>query len=47
MANIIIIVLLVILEGLAVSYLYRAKKKGKTCIGCPYSDSCGKKNKMQ
>lgn len=44
MVNIIIIALLVILEGLAVAYLYRSKKKGKTCIGCPYSGSCGKKS---
>ncbi|MBO5282919.1 MAG: FeoB-associated Cys-rich membrane protein [Lachnospiraceae bacterium] len=44
MVNIIIIALLVILEGLAVAYLYRSKKKGKTCIGCPYNGSCGKKS---
>ncbi len=22
-------------------YLYRSKKKGKKCVGCPYSGSCG------
>lgn len=44
MANIIIIALVIVLNGLAVTYLYRSKKKGKTCIGCPYSGSCGKKS---
>lgn len=42
MVNIIIIALLIVLNGLAVTYIYRSKKKGKTCIGCPYSGSCGK-----
>ena len=22
-------------------YLYRAKKRGETCIGCPYAKQCG------
>lgn len=22
-------------------YLYRAKKRGETCIGCPYARKCG------
>lgn len=24
-----------------VLYLYRAKKRGQTCIGCPYAKRCG------
>lgn len=44
MVNIIIIALLLVLNGLAIAYIYRSKKKGKTCIGCPYSGSCGKKS---
>ena len=24
----------------AARYIYKEKKKGKTCIGCPYADSC-------
>ncbi len=35
---IIVILLIVFFAGL---YVYRAKKKGRTCIGCPNSDSCG------
>ena len=26
----------------AARYIYREKKKGKACIGCPYADSCPK-----
>ncbi len=27
--------------ALSARYIYKEKKKGKTCIGCPYSGSCG------
>lgn len=29
---------------LAAVYVYRSKKKGKKCIGCPYCDSCNSKS---
>lgn len=41
MENIIIVAILIIIIGLAAFYVYRAKKKGKKCIGCPDSGSCG------
>lgn len=44
MTDIIIIAIVVIIVGLAGLYIYRAKKKGKKCIGCPYACSCQKKN---
>ncbi|MBQ6312725.1 MAG: FeoB-associated Cys-rich membrane protein, partial [Lachnospiraceae bacterium] len=25
----------------AVRYIYKEKKKGNKCIGCPYAGSCG------
>lgn len=37
MENIIIVAILVILIGTALLYIWREKKKGKKCIGCPYS----------
>lgn len=40
----IIIAVILVIIGLAVWYIYRAKRKGKKCIGCPYSCSCGSKN---
>lgn len=40
MDNVILILVLAAILGLAVWYLIRAKKKGQKCIGCP-SGSCG------
>ncbi len=36
----IIIAILLCIIGGVVFYLYRAKKRGKACIGCPYSGQC-------
>ena len=33
-------IVLAILGGILL-YLYRAKKRGETCIGCPYAKQCG------
>ena len=33
--------LIVVIVGLAVFYIIRAKKKGQKCIGCPYAKNCG------
>ena len=38
---IVIGVILLVIGG-AVAYIIKAKKSGKKCIGCPYSDTCGK-----
>jgi len=47
MENIIIVAILVILVGSASFYIWKEKKKGKKCIGCPYSGTaschCNKK----
>lgn len=43
MANIVIIVIVLAVVGAIVFYLYRAKKRGETCIGCPYAKQCGGK----
>ena len=40
--NILIIVVLGTIVGLALGYVIRAKKKGVKCIGCPNGASCGK-----
>ena len=42
MTDIIIIALLVVIIALAGIYVYKAKKNGKKCIGCPDSASCSK-----
>ena len=42
MEDIIIIAIIAAIIVLAGSYIYRQKKKGSKCIGCPYGDSCCK-----
>ena len=44
MANIIIIAVIALIFGGAVFYIYKAKKSGKRCIGCPDGGTCGSKN---
>ena len=43
MENFIIIFILVAIAAGIVWYLIRAKRKGETCIGCPYAKQCGGK----
>lgn len=44
MADLVIIFLLAAILGGVIGYLYRAKKRGQKCIGCPYASACAKKN---
>ncbi len=43
MEDIIVVAILVIIVGLAAFYVYKAKKSGKKCIGCPDGCSCSSK----
>ena len=43
MENIIIILIVLAIIGGIIYYLYKAKKRGETCIGCPYAKQCGGK----
>ena len=40
MTDLVIILVLALILGTAALYIYRAKKKGQKCIGCPNSGSC-------
>ena len=40
MENVIIMLILVAIIGGAGRYVYKRKKSGTKCIGCPYSKSC-------
>ena len=40
MTDIIVVAVIVVIVGLAGFYVYKAKKSGKKCIGCPDSGSC-------
>ncbi len=43
MENIIVALILLCIIGGIIFYLYKAKKKGQACIGCPYAKQCGGK----
>ena len=43
MADIIIIAVIIAAVGGAGYYIYRAKKNGQTCIGCPGGKNCSGK----
>ena len=45
LSNIIAVAVILSVVGCAAAYIIREKKKGKKCIGCPYSGSCGKAEK--
>ena len=38
-----VIALVALIIGGALSYVIREKKRGRTCIGCPYGSSCNQK----
>ena len=47
MENLIVIAILVLILGGALTYIYKSKKRGHKCIGCPYSKECGSKEKCE
>lgn len=40
MKNLIVIAVIVVILGLAIGYIIKAKKSGAKCIGCPSGKSC-------
>ena len=40
MTDLIIIAVVAAILALAGWYVYRTKKRGQTCIGCPHSKTC-------
>lgn len=40
METAIVVIILVVIVGAAALYVYKAKKSGKKCIGCPDGGSC-------
>ena len=41
MKDIIIILTLAVIIGSVILYIWREKKRGSKCIGCPYAKQCG------
>ena len=44
MVNVIAVVTLLAIVGAAAGYVYKAKKNGQKCVGCPYAKECGAKS---
>ncbi|MBQ7962682.1 MAG: FeoB-associated Cys-rich membrane protein [Clostridia bacterium] len=42
MEDIVVIIIVAVIVVLAGLYIYKAKKSGKKCIGCPDAENCGK-----
>lgn len=42
LATVIAMIALVVVVFLAVRYIYKEKKKGSKCVGCPYAEGCQK-----
>jgi hypothetical protein len=42
MGDFIVSVILIAVIGAAIFYIVKEKKKGNSCIGCPYNGSCTK-----
>ena len=40
LVDVIIVAVLALILGLAARYVYKAKKSGRKCIGCPSGGSC-------
>ena len=43
--NIIVIAIVAVIIGLAVGYIYKEKKRGTKCIGCPAAGQCASHSK--
>ncbi len=44
LSNIVIVAIVLLLVSGACAYIYREKKRGSHCIGCPMAGSCPRKN---
>ena len=44
MADLLIVAILACILGVAIGYIIKEKKKGVKCIGCPFAESCAKRN---
>lgn len=47
MIDLILLAVIVIILAAAAAYVYKAKKSGQKCIGCPDGCSCGKKQRIR
>ena len=43
MADILVLLVIVVLVGIAIAYIRKQKKSGATCIGCSHAGQCAKR----
>ena len=46
-ATLIAVIVIAAMLFFAGRYIYKEKKKGSACIGCPYADSCQKRQHVK
>ena len=39
--DILILLVIAVIVGVAIWYVYKSKKSGKKCVGCPHGGNCG------
>lgn len=44
MADVVVLMTVAVLVGFAFGFLWKEKKKGAKCLGCPFAGTCSKKN---
>lgn len=44
MENVIVAAIILAIVAGAAWYLYKSKKRGEKCVGCPYGKQCSSKN---
>lgn len=42
MMNLLLSTIILIILVIILTYLYKAKKQGQKCVGCPYAKQCSK-----
>ena len=42
MTDLIVTIIILLIIGASSFYIYKAKKRGEKCIGCPYAKECMK-----
>ena len=45
LVNIFLVIIIATIVGAASLYIYKSKKAGAACIGCPYAKECASKKK--
>lgn len=40
--DLLIVLVIAAIAGIAVWYVIKSKKSGKKCVGCPYAEECAK-----